>query len=94
MRTLLKIFLMPIVLLLNVLLMFAKGILYIAGGIMNILAIICVIAGIVGLTNDLYSYMIVPSFLSAFLLSPFGIQFIAIFLTVNVELLRDWVKAI
>lgn len=94
MRTLLKIFLMPVILLLNILLMIAKGILYVAGGVMNILAIVCVIAAIVGLTNSLYSDMVTPALISAFLLSPFGVQLVAIFLTVNVELLRDWIKAI
>lgn len=88
-----KILLMPMLLILNILLVIAKGILYVAGGLMNLAAIICVFAVVIGLLNPLYSFMVIPALISAYLLSPFGIQLIAIFLTVNVELLRDWVQA-
>ena len=94
MRVLFKIGLMPIVLLLDLLLMIFKGFLYITGGIINVLAVLCLIAGIVGVTNDLYSYMVAPAFISAFILSPFGIQLVAVFVTVKVENLRDWLNAV
>ncbi len=94
MRKMFKIISMPVVLFLDILLAIAKGILYVAGGIMNLLTIFCLTAGVIGMVNELYSFMIIPSLISAFLLSPFGIQLVLIYLTANVELFRDWIREI
>ena len=94
MRIIIKTLLIPIVIILSILITISKAFIYLAGGIMNILAFICLIAVAIGITNDLYSYMVLPALISCFLLSPLGIQFLSIIIVVNVELFRDWIKTI
>ena len=94
MRALLKIMLLPIVLILNIVLLLAKGIIYVAGGIMGVLSIVCLLAAFAGITNDSYGYMVTPALITALLLSPVGLPLIAVFLTANLEIFKDWVKAI
>ncbi len=92
-RNLLKITLLPVILTLNIFLYLAKGILYVVGGMMGLLAIICLVAVMVGIFNNMYSFMVLPALISAYLLSPIGLPLIAVFITAHIELFRDWIKA-
>ncbi len=62
-----KIILLPVITVTNIFLYFTKGMLYVVGGIMGLLSIICVMAGVIGITNELYRYMVIPAFISAYL---------------------------
>ncbi len=93
-RILLKILLTPIVLLLSLLLLILKGMLYIAGGLGILLAIVFALFGIYCLFDEVYRWSAVPALISAFLFSPIGIPLVGVFVIANLELFRDWLKNI
>lgn len=94
MRILLKIILFPIILLLTILLALSKGILYIGGGIMGLLAMLFGVIGIGGMITGDYKSVGIPALVFAWLLSPFGLPLLAAFIIANVELFRDWLREI
>ncbi len=93
-RILIKIALSPLLLFLNIILLICKAILHIAGGIMGVMSMICVLSVIASVLMGSYEYMIIPMLILAFLLSPFGIPMIGIFITASIELTRDWIREI
>lgn len=93
-KIILKILLSPVVLLLSVVLLAAKGALYVVGGISGVLAIIFGIYGIYCLFDEVYRWSATPALISAFLLSPLGIPLVAVIIIGNLELFRDWLREI
>lgn len=94
MRILLKIVLFPITLILTIALLVAKAVLYVGGGILGVVAILFLIIGIGGCITGDAQPVGIPALIFAWALSPFGLPLIAVFIIANVELFRDWLKAI
>lgn len=93
-KVLLKILLTPIVLLLSLILLILKGVLYVAGGLGMLLAIVFAVFGIYCLFDEVYRWSAAPALISAFLVSPIGIPLVGVFVIANLELFRDWLRDI
>lgn len=89
-----KIVLSPLLLFLNIILLICKAILHIASGIMGVLSMLCVLSVVASVLIGSYEHMIIPMLILAFLLSPFGIPMIGIFITASIELTRDRMREI
>ena len=93
-KILFKILLTPIVILLSLLILILKVILYIAGGFGILLAIPFALFGVYCLFDEVYRWSAAPALISAFLVSPFGIPLVGVFVIANIELFRDCLKNI
>ena len=92
MRCILKIILFPIILLLSILISFLKFIISVSGMILGILSFLVVLGSIAALVQkDTTTF--IQALIIAFLISPYGLPKIALWVTVYIEFARDalWV---
>lgn len=94
MRILFKIMLAPFVMLFSFAIFLFDKIFGLVAGIAMMLSVMFAIFGVIFIFNPVYNWSVIPTFLTAFLLSPMGIPLIGGILLVTAENLRDWLKAI
>lgn len=93
-RTLLKIVLAPFILLFSLAIFIFNKVFGLVAGIAMMLSVIFVIFGVIFIFNPVYNWSVIPTFITAFLLSPIGIPLIGGVLLVTAENMRDWLKTI
>ena len=93
MRTLLKVLLFPITLLLNMVLAIAKFILVLGGSLLGILSFVFLLIGVGGMITGDYQTVGIPALIFGYLLSPLGLPLIAIWVIARIELFNDWLKS-
>ena len=94
MKKLLKIMLTPFVLLFSFTIYLFDKLFGLVAGLAMMLSIVLAIFGVIFIFNPVYNWSVIPTFTTAYLLSPLGIPLIGGVLLVTAENLRDWVKAI
>ena len=93
MRWILKIILFPIILLLSILISFLKFIISVSGMILGILSFLVVLGSIVALVQkDTTTF--IQALIIVFLISPYGLPKIALWVTAYIEFARDRLKEI
>ena len=93
MRWIIKIILFPIILLLSILISFLKFIISVSGMILGILSFLVVLGSITALVQkDTTTFIQV--LIIAFLISPYGLPKIALWVTAYIEFARDRLKEI
>ena len=92
MKLLLRILLFPITFTLTILLAISKLILCVGGGVLGLVALLFFVIGIGGMITADYQTVGIPALIFAYLLSPFGLPLIGVFIIGNVELFRDWLR--
>ena len=93
MRWIIKIILFPIILLLSILISFLKFIISVSGmilGILSFLVVLCSIAAFVQKDTTTFIQVLII----AFLISPYGLPKIALWVTAYIEFARDRLKEI
>ena len=93
MRWIIKIILFPIILLLSILISFLKFIISVSGmilGILSFLVVLCSIAAFVHKDTTTFIQVLII----AFLISPYGLPKIALWVTAYIEFARDRLKEI
>lgn len=93
MRTLLKIILLPITLVLNILLGISKFVLVFGGGLLGVLSFVFFILGISIIIVASFSQAI-PAFIVGYLISPWGLPMIGVWIIARVEYFNDWLKGV
>lgn len=93
MKILLKIALLPITLALNILLGISKFVLVFGGGLLGVLSFVLFILGIGTIIVAGFSQAI-PAFIAAYLISPWGLPMIGVWLIARVEYFNEWLKGI
>lgn len=93
MRWIIKIILFPIILLLSILISFLKFIIRVSGMILEILLFLVVLSSIAALVQkDTTTF--IQALIIAFLISPYGLPKIALWVTAYIEFARDRLKEI
>ena len=93
MRWILKIILFPVILLLSILISILKFLLVVGISILSILSFITALSSFAALFyNDLKLFFIV--LVMAFIISPFGLPYLAMWIVAHIEVLRDKLKEI
>ena len=93
MRCSLKIILFPIILLLSILISFLKFIISVSGMILGILSFLVVLGSLAALIQkDAITF--IQALVIAFLISPYGLPKIALWVTAYIEFARDRLKEI
>ncbi|AXI26709.1 hypothetical protein CG018_04435 [Gemella sp. ND 6198] len=93
MRWIIKIILFPIILLLSILISFLKFIISVSGMILGILSFLVVLGSIAALVQkDTTTF--IQALIIAFLISPYGLPKIALWVTAYIEFTRDRLKEI
>lgn len=88
MRILLKILLFPITLALNILLGISKFVF--GGGLLSVLSFVLGIGIIIVASFS----QAVPAFIAGYLLSPWGLPMIGVWIIARVEYFNDWLKGV
>lgn len=94
MKLLLKIMLFPVTFTLTIVLAICKFILCVGGGILGLFALLFLVIGIGGIITADYQMVGIPALVFAYLLSPFGLPLIGVFIVANIELFRDWIRTL
>ena len=93
MRWIIKIILFPIILLLSILISFLKFIISVSGMILGILSFLLVLGSLAALIQkDATAF--IQALVIAFLISPYGLPKIALWVTAYIEFARDRLKEI
>lgn len=93
MRWIIKIILFPIILLLSILISFLKFIISVSGMILGILSFLVVLGSIAALVQK-DTTIFIQALIIAFLISPYGLPKIALWVTAYIEFARDRLKEI
>ncbi|MDU6975408.1 MAG: CD1845 family protein [Clostridiales bacterium] len=93
MKTLLKIILLPITLVLNILLGLSKFVLVFGSGLLSILSFLLFVLGIGTIIVAGFSQAI-PAFIAGYLISPWGLPMIGAWIIARVEYFNDLLKGI
>lgn len=93
MRTVLKIILLPITLVLNILLGISKFVLVFGGGLLGVLSFVFFVLGIGTIIVAGFSQAI-PAFVVGYLISPWGLPMIGVWIIARVEYFNDWLKGV
>lgn len=93
MRTLLKIILLPITLVMNILLGISKFVLVFGGGLLGVLSFVLFILGIGIIVVASFSQAI-PAFIAGYLISPWGLPMVGVWIIARVEYFNDWLKSV
>ena len=93
MRWIIKIILFPIILLLSILISFLKFIISVSGMILGILSFLVVLGSIAALVQK-DKTIFIQALIISFLISPYGLPKIALWVTAYIEFARDRLKEI
>lgn len=93
MKILLKIVLLPITLALNILLGISKFVLVFGSGLLGVLSFVLFALGI-GIIIVAGFSQAFPAFVAGYLISPWGLPMIGVWLIARVEFFNEWLKAI
>ena len=93
MRILLKILLFPITVALNILLGISKFVFVFGGGLLSVLSFVLFVLGI-GIIIVASFSQAVPAFIAGYLLSPWGLPMIGVWIIARVEYFNDWLKGV
>ena len=95
MRILLKILLFPITLALNILLGFSKFVLVFGGGLLGVLSFVLFVFGIIIAIMPMAGFSeAIPAFIIGYLISPYGLPMMGVWIIAHVEYFNDWLKSV